>query len=354
MTLRNCCIVVLLAFMSPLTAFVLAQEPATTPSTPALSTTSRTGDELASPTRSAPLRVAVDGLRKDAWSIRFDAENVDASGSMNWDGHLAPKHAGLNSAEGLPNAQSLFSGPATFAAYAADADQVIQKPAGPPPTPRHTGIKAMFKDLVQDVKHLPSKENLFWAGISGGLALAVHPVDDNVHEYFADRTPPAFFALGKHIGELYTLLPTAVTVYAVGRAKDQPKVSHVGMDLIEALAVNEGLVQVIKYSTRRERPDGSGKNSFPSGHASDTFAFATALERHLGWKGAVPAYLFSSYVAISRLPDNKHWLSDVVFGAGVGIISGRTVTRHGRDFPVTVAVVPGGAEVVYVGRRNKG
>src|SRR4051794_21465599 len=43
-------------------------------------------------------------------------------------------------------------------------DQVVQKPAGPPPTPRHTGVKAMVKDLVDDVKHLPSMENLFWAG----------------------------------------------------------------------------------------------------------------------------------------------------------------------------------------------
>src|SRR5262245_55360921 len=56
-----------------------------------------------------------------------------------------------------------------------DGGQVIQKPAGPPPTPRHTGIKAMFKDLGNDVKHLPSRENLFWAGLGGGLALAVHP-----------------------------------------------------------------------------------------------------------------------------------------------------------------------------------
>jgi membrane-associated phospholipid phosphatase len=120
------------------------------------------------------------------------------------------------------------------------------------------------------------------------------------------------------------------------------------MDLIESLAVSEALTQALKYTTRRERPDGSGRNSFPSGHAADTFAFATALERHLGWKGAVPAYIFSSYVAMSRLPADRHWLSDVVFGAGVGIIAGRTVTRHGAEFPVTVAPVPGGVAVMYV------
>jgi len=53
-------------------------------------------------------------------------------------------------------------------------------------------------------------------------------------------------------------------------------------------------------------------------------------------------------VAISRLPANRHWLSDAVFGSAVGIIAGRTVTRHGRPFPVTAAVIPGGAAVLYV------
>jgi hypothetical protein len=232
-------------------------------------------------------------------------------------------------------------------------EQVITQPAGPPPTPRHTGIKALAKDLVNDFKHLPSKENLFWAGFSGGLALAVHPADDNVNESLVNSDfANDFFKVGAVLGQFETLFATSVGVYAFGRIKDQPKVSHVGMDLIQSLAVSEALVQSLKYTTRRERPDGSGRNSFPSGHAADTFAFATALERHLGWKGAVPAYIFSSYVAMSRLPADRHWLSDVVFGAGVGIIAGRTVTRHGAEFPVTVAPVPGGVAVLYVRRQQ--
>jgi hypothetical protein len=64
----------------------------------------------------------------------------------------------------------------------------------------------------------------------------------------------------------------------------------------------------------------------------------------------VPAYAFASYVAMSRLHDNRHYLSDVVFGSTVGIISGRTVTRHGREFPVAVTAIPGGALIVYTRR----
>lgn len=229
-----------------------------------------------------------------------------------------------------------------------------QKPAGPPPTPRHTGIKSTLKGLVADVKNLPSRENLFWVGIGSGLALAVHPIDADVNRHLVGKElADKVFRPGEIIGETPTLLGAAATIYAVGRLKDEPKVSHVGMDLLRSLAIAEGLTQALKYTVRRERPDHSGHNSFPSGHSSGTFAFATALERHLGWRGAAPAYLLSSYVAASRLHENRHFLSDVVFGAAVGIIAGRTVTRHGREnYPVEIAFVHGGAAVIFVRRRD--
>src|SRR5437868_8448594 len=76
------------------------------------------------------------------------------------------------------------------------------------------------------------------------------------------------------------------------------------------------------------------------------------LERHLGWRGAVPAYVIASYVAASRLHENRHFASDVVFGSAVGIIAGRTVTRHGRDyFAAGLQPVPGGMALLFV-RRN--
>jgi membrane-associated phospholipid phosphatase len=228
----------------------------------------------------------------------------------------------------------------------------IQQPAGAPPTPRHTGIKALVKGLVVDFKHLPSRENLMWLGIGGGLALAVHPVDDNLNRALVgDKTAERIFKPGEILGESPTLLGTSAVIYAVGRLSDKPRLSHVGMDLIQALAMSEALTQTLKYTTRRERPDLSSRNSFPSGHASDTFAFATALERHLGWRYAVPAYMFSSYVAVSRLPANRHWFSDAVFGSAVGIIAGRTVTSNeAHPFPVAVTSVPGGVALMYVHR----
>ena len=234
----------------------------------------------------------------------------------------------------------------------APAAAAFQQPAGPPPTPRHTGVRALFKDLASDIKHLPSKENLMWVGIGSGLALAVHPADDNVNEALVgNRTAERIFKPGAVVGQIGSLMGTSLVIYAIGRTRDQPKVSHVGMDLIQSLVISELIVQPMKYAARRERPDGSGPTSFPSGHAADTFGFATALERHLGWRYATPAYVIASYVAISRVPANRHWLSDAVFGSAVGIISGRTVTANeSLKFPATVAFVPGGVEVLFVRR----
>jgi membrane-associated phospholipid phosphatase len=246
----------------------------------------------------------------------------------------------------------LVSGPGS-AFVAAELDQQ-NSPSSAPPTPAHTGVKAMLRGLVTDVAHLPSKENALWAGLGGVAALAVHPADDNINAHLVGKNyVHDIFAPGRVIGATPTLLGVATVVYAYGRTRDQPKVSHLGMDLLRSVAVAEAMTQALKYSTRRERPDGSGRNSFPSGHAADTFAFATALERHLGWRGAVPAYVIASYVATSRLHENRHFASDVVFGSAVGIIAGRTVTRHGRDyFSAGLHPVPGGMALLFVKRND--
>jgi len=226
--------------------------------------------------------------------------------------------------------------------------QVIGKPTPPPPIPEHTGIKAMIRELGADVQHLPSWENVFWAGTGGGVAAALHPLDPTANADLSGPFLDKFFKPGAIMGQSYTLLPVAATIYAVGRVGNHPRISHMGSDLIQSILIAELMTQTIKYSVRRERPDNSNSFSFPSGHAADTMAFATALERHFNWKYYVPAYAFATYVAMSRLHDNVHFVSDVAFGSAVGIIAGRTVTRYGhRPFPVAVTAVPGGFAVVY-------
>src|SRR3954462_14555207 len=88
--------------------------------------------------------------------------------------------------------------------------------AGPPPTPRHTGIKATLRELVEDVKPLPSTENAIWAGVGGALALAVHPADDNVNEALVgSTTAERIFKPGAILGQFPTLFASATTVYII-------------------------------------------------------------------------------------------------------------------------------------------
>jgi membrane-associated phospholipid phosphatase len=227
--------------------------------------------------------------------------------------------------------------------------QLPDTAAEKPPTPEHTGVRAIFIGLKGDIAHLPSARNVEIAAIGGGLALGAHAFDESLTVRLQNPSDlaKALFAPGKYLGDTPEQLAFSVGTWVLGRATHKPKLAHLGMDLLRAQALTVIMVEPLKFATHRERPDGSDHQSFPSGHAAITFAAATVIERHLGWKHSIAAYAIASYVAASRLFDNKHYLSDVVFGAAVGTIAGRTVTVHGRDTWTLVPMrVPGGVALV--------
>ncbi len=232
-------------------------------------------------------------------------------------------------------------------AFAQDQQPPPTKPSENPANPRRPVWK-LATDIGKDFVNLPSRDSALWLAAGGALALASHPMDDNLNSHLVGSQAWAnFFQPGKVIGYGATQFATAAATYTWGKVEKEPKVVHLGVDLLRAQIVTQVLTYGIKVAARRQRPDGSGGYSFPSGHASVTFASATVLQRHLGWRAAVPTYSVASYVAISRLHENRHFLSDVVFGAALGIVSGRTVTRHGRNVWAFVpAAVPGGVAVV--------
>lgn len=224
-----------------------------------------------------------------------------------------------------------------------------QAEAKEPPTPEHTGLRALFGNLGEDIKHLPAMQNLYLAAVGGGLAAAAHPADPTFNARVQSQSDAvsAFFAPGKYLGNTPEQVAFSLGTYAFGRFFDEPKVAHLGMDLLQAQILTEMLVEPIKFATHRLRPDGSDHRSFPSGHAAVTFATATVIERHLGWRKSVLSYVIASYVAASRLHDDKHYLSDVIFGAAVGSIAGRTVVHHAADYWAFSPVnVPGGVALL--------
>jgi len=113
--------------------------------------------------------------------------------------------------------------------------------------------------------------------------------------------------------------------------------------MLRALIVSQTFTQGIKQVVRRDRPTGECC-AFPSGHSSAAFATAAVVERHFGYRGSLPMFAIATYVATSRLQDNRHFLSDVMFGAALGVASGWTVVgRHGRSsYALTPVPVRGG------------
>ena len=92
--------------------------------------------------------------------------------------------------------------------------------------------------------------------------------------------------------------------------------------LISAIATN-AITFGLKYAIGETRPDGSDNLSFPSGHTSNAFMMATVLFHEFKETKPVLAYsgfVFASATGALRVLNNEHWVSDVLVGAGIGII----------------------------------
>lgn len=105
-----------------------------------------------------------------------------------------------------------------------------------------------------------------------------------------------------------------------------------------AFLTNLGITFALKYSVDKERPDGSDNQSFPSGHTSVTFQSAAFIQRRYGWRYGLPAYAAAAYTGWSRIDADKHYASDVIAGAAIGVLSSLYFTT---PYPVTLSAGEG-------------
>jgi membrane-associated phospholipid phosphatase len=205
----------------------------------------------------------------------------------------------------------------------------------------------LFGGLVGDVRRLPSMNSAKWIGVGAALSLASHQGDMQV-----TRTLSASNGLhetlesGRVIGGAQVQLGGALATYVIGRMTGSSRTATVGAQLFRAQLLGEGMSSIIKMSASRTRPDGTAL-SFPSGHTTNAFATATVLQQNFGWKVGIPAYAMATYVAASRVQMKRHYLSDVAFGAALGILAGRTVTLGSSKarFAVEPFAVDGGGGI---------
>lgn len=91
-----------------------------------------------------------------------------------------------------------------------------------------------------------------------------------------------------------------------------------------ALGISFGTTEMLKHAVKETRPDLSNDNAFPSGHASFAFVSASVLSREYGYLSpwvSVGSYATATATQALRIRHNKHWMSDLYMGAGIGMVS---------------------------------
>ncbi len=209
------------------------------------------------------------------------------------------------------------------------------------------------------------KEWLTAAAVSGvtvGLFWADEEIRRTVQRNrsdFTDKVSDVAF----NFGDPVVTLPTVGLFYLYGALADAPRARRTGLLGLESLLVANLFTQTLKVASRRHRPnsgdsafhwDGPGLSSradsgdpdgfsFPSGHATSAFAVASVIASEyedVRWVPVV-AYGASLLTALSRVNDNEHWASDVVFGSAIGYFTGKAIHRmHRRPEPSRFRIVP--------------
>jgi membrane-associated phospholipid phosphatase len=216
----------------------------------------------------------------------------------------------------------------------------------PPATAVETGN--IFKLSAGDFKHFFSLDTAKVFGYVSAVAIATAPWDrEGVNNGM--NLPTSLFESGNVLGQFAFQAAAGFTTFGIGKAIGNQKAALVGRDIVRAQILSQALVQTVKFTVQRERPDRSNNKSFPSGHSASAFATATVLHRHYGWKIGIPAYALGGYVSLARMAWNRHHATDVVMGAGFGIASARTVTMSLAKTRFNVGVKPevGGASVNF-------
>lgn len=194
--------------------------------------------------------------------------------------------------------------------------------------------KYMAGDLWHDTKRVfgnPVNVAILGVTLGGSIAIAQTGPDDTVEDHynrshtFNEGWNETFATLGNpglHFG-------VAGALYLAGHQMNDEKTYEVSRALFSALIIN-GVTTMVGQAASSDRSPNGEWGTFPSGHTSSSFAVASVMHQAYGPLAGIPLYGLSTLVAISRLDDREHYLSDVVMGAVLGTVIGHAVAS-GRD-----------------------
>jgi membrane-associated phospholipid phosphatase len=204
--------------------------------------------------------------------------------------------------------------------------------------------------LAPYIHSAPPGHGIRWyepLAVMGGIALAAS-LDQTVADHFRTHRSQGAQDVADAWSKVGTYGVGAVTagVIAGGLISHNEKVTRAGLRLLFSVGLAGGAAEGMKIVLGRERPyqntsawdfdPGHFDTSFPSGHTTLAFAMAASLsdDIHRTW-ATVGLYGLATGVAVSRVYQQAHWVSDVVGGAAVGITSAKLVSGRWRVFGLT-------------------
>jgi hypothetical protein len=218
--------------------------------------------------------------------------------------------------------------------------------AADPSTRFREDLRCCLPRLRDDARGVVNWNNAAILGVALGGSLAMRTeLDDDVRRNTArhpQRWNDGTHILGK-VGDPAYQIPVLLGAYAwsLHQAEDEP---HDLMSSLVSAYTISGLatvgVKVIANTDRPSRTWNDGSFGFPSFHTSSTFAMAAVLDEYEGHWVGVPAFLVSGLVGWSRIDERDHDLSDVVFGAALGYVIGRSVAGRALDGDSRVRLFP--------------
>lgn len=164
-------------------------------------------------------------------------------------------------------------------------------------------------------------------GTAGGAsaALRVHVDETIMDNYRESRTcKPSWGDAANALGSPILDAGVSLAWYYIGYQAQDYRTYSVGKTLISAYLINGASTLTLRLATNAHGP-GDARYNWPSGHTSCTFTLAAVLDHSYGPVVGVPMYVFAGWVGFERIDDRQHKLSDVVFGAVLGLVVGHSV-----------------------------
>jgi hypothetical protein len=185
-------------------------------------------------------------------------------------------------------------------------------------------------DLWSDFESLVSVRPAAVIGVGGGVAaISANNWDADIAND-TDRHARRWGGLNNVfdvVGHPATHLGAVGAVYAGSLIGDDPEFHRFSKAALHALIITDVTVLGLKYGFDTDRPNGD-RRGFPSGHTASSFALAAVIEEHHGLRAGIAGYAVAGLVAWHRIDDRKHDLSDVLFGAALGLAIGKCVGKN--------------------------